>query len=63
MSSAPRFRTPIIHDRPSWEESILDHRRALFEAVVREFNAELAAKVGKVDSIRVRLGGKSHGRL
>lgn len=49
---------PIIYDKQSWIDTLMEHRRALFERVVAAFPELLQTKRSDVDMWRIRLGGR-----
>jgi hypothetical protein len=48
---------PQIRDLEGWQQTILEHRRALFEKIIEEFPSVLRTHRTKVEVYRLKLSG------
>jgi hypothetical protein len=52
---------PQVKDLQEWQTTILEHRRALLEAVIEQFPEVMLSKRTQVDVLRFKLSGKKTG--
>jgi hypothetical protein len=52
---------PQVKDLQEWQTAILEHRRALLEAVIEQFPEVMKTKRTHVDVLRFKLSGKKTG--
>lgn len=56
-----RNQRPQVKDLQEWQVTILEHRRALLEAVIEQFPEVMKTKRTQVDVLRFKLSGKKTG--
>ncbi len=49
---------PQVKDLQEWQTALLEHRRALLEAVIEQFPDVMRTKRTQVDVLRFKLSGK-----